>query len=88
MQNITFIPTLNRVLLAPIKEESPAGLYLPESPGKVTRYEVVAVGPEVKAIEPGQMVHVGGYAGATIVLGGRDHICIDETAILGIYMED
>lgn len=69
-----YTPTLNNVLVQPDEKEkeSAGGIILPDSDtAPVNRGTVVAVGPEVEHLSPGQLIIYNQYGGVDYELDGE-----------------
>ncbi len=66
-----------------------SGLYLPESSTeKSVTVEVIAVGPEVKTIKPGNQIIHKQYEATELTIDKQDYLIIKEEAILAILEGD
>ena len=80
-------PLNNKILLQEIKEESKAGIILPEPLNKdkqVQKGVVVSVSKGVE-LTKGDTVLFNGYAASDVKIEGEIYFLIDEGEILGLY---
>ena len=80
--------TFNKVLLKhhEAKETTPGGIILPEARQLKDQpiADVVAVGPDVKGVVPGDTVYFGTYAGTVLVIDDEEHMVLREEDILAV----
>jgi len=72
-------PTINRLLVQPIKSEEDV-----KTGNQVMTALVLDVGPDVKAIKPQDIVVFSPYGFDEVMVGKEKMIIIDETLILAI----
>jgi len=79
-------PLFENVLTIREEEEKYSGtLFIPETvKEKPMGAKVVAIGPDVKHVKPGDFVLVGKYAGAECVFRDTHYTILRESEILGI----
>ena len=76
------IPSKSNVLLTPVLEDSKIIV----TKAKPDHYSVVAVGPEVKEYQAGDIVLVADFGGKHVDIDGVDHVIVKEDAILAKIM--
>jgi len=77
---VTVIPLRNQVLVCPINGKSPASSLVVIQPERVVcPFRVLAIGPEVRDVQVGQMVLANRLAGTQI---GGDYL-LPESVIVG-----
>ena len=87
-------PLNDRILVKRVEEQgrTTGGLFLPETAKeKPSQGTVLAVGPgsgeRPMAVEVGDLVVFGRFAGTKVEVGGEEHLILSEDEILGV-LED
>lgn len=82
-------PLFNNILAEREAEEKYTGtLIIPETVREAPMgARVIAVGPDVRFVKPGDFILVGKFAGASVKFRHRDYTVIREDEILGIVDE-
>ena len=78
-------PLADRVVVVreEAKTKTASGIYLPESAKEKTALcEVVAVGPDVKAVKVGERIVYGGYNMTELKVDGTEYVIVKEEDIL------
>jgi chaperonin GroES len=71
-----------------VENKSKAGIILASKPEHQSNYAtVVAVGPKVRDIKPGDHVMIPGWNRSDLKIDGQDHICVEEKDIIGVIEE-
>lgn len=81
-------PTQNRVAIKPAEPDkfTPAGLVIPESmQSQQSIGQIVAIGPDVKALKKGDNVLYGKYAGMLVEVQGCEYIICKEEDVLAVF---
>lgn len=82
-----FKPLNERVLIEPkqAEEKTAGGIYIPDTAKEKSQQgKVLAIGPEVKDVKPGDIVVFESFAGTEIGLEGKKMMILKIKDILGI----
>jgi chaperonin GroES len=83
--SVSIKPLADRVVVVreEAKTKTASGIYLPESAKEKTALcEVVAVGPDVKAVKVGDRIVYGGYNMTELKVDGTEYVIVKEEDIL------
>jgi chaperonin GroES len=82
-------PTKSRVIMSDAREQQAdtfeGGIFVPTSLGGETHeHEVIAVGPECRAVKPGDIVLSDKYKGIEVTVDHVNYMIINEDELLAI----